>query len=97
MTEAELSAARAVINRAEELLRVSEKLKIARARLALLNQHGKTGTTWTTKIILKERTGSWSDDSVSLSVSIPFGVIQQQAVYAVAKLERMLIRAGGAL
>lgn len=93
MTEAEMKAA---AERLDAIRAAKERLARAREVLALVNKYGKSGSVWRPSLQLKEPTPySVYDRGASIAVAIPFGVIQQQAVYAVQAARREVIRLGG--
>lgn len=78
--------------RRQEIKALQEKLKSARENLAFVNKHG-TGKTWVADLAFKK--SEWINEKTSLVVTIPFGVIQQQMVYEVSRLEREIRMRGG--
>lgn len=93
MTLAELEAAG---NRAREIRAALEHLAVAEKRLALINKHGRPGMAWDVKILLCQG-DRYGNGSIYGDAAVPFGVVQQQAVYAVEAARREVIRLGGEL
>lgn len=92
MTEAEMKAVAALSRKIEAL---KEELERARRVLTQVNLYGKAKSVWKPALILKAKSGSYSNDGVEIAVPIPFGIIQQSAVYEVAKIERAITMLGG--
>lgn len=83
--------------RAIAIKAAKERLIEARKTLALVNEYGKRGTVWRPRLVLKEAERSYYSgcQDITIEVAIPFGVVQQQAVYAVEAAQRELIKLGG--
>ncbi len=62
--------------------------------LSLVNKHGKEGTVWRPKLRLKDHTGGYYNNEICIELEIPFGVVQQQAIYQVDKAKRNAVMAG---
>jgi hypothetical protein len=90
MTLAELKAAG---QRAHQIECALERLADAEKRLALINKHGRPGMTWDVKILLCQG-DRYGNGNIYGDASVPFGVVQQQAVYAVEAARRAVIRLG---
>lgn len=88
----EMRAAAEAVNKINGLM---TQLDRARGELKMINAHGKIGTAWDVEIVLKRGTGGYHDQNVCVTVRIPIGIVQQQAVYKVAALEREIISLGG--
>lgn len=82
----------AEVDRRNKIRDLMCKLKVARENLAFANKHG-VGKTWTAHLSFKK--SEWGTEQTSLVCTIPFGVIQQQMVNDVAKLEREIRLLGG--
>lgn len=94
---------REIGRQASRIEAAQEELKQARAKLALLESSFKSSewavkTSWTPTIILKKASDNdryyHSAKDVTIQVEIPFGVVQQQLVNAVAAAERKLVQLG---
>lgn len=92
-----ISEMRATAEAVAKIDRLMNQLAHARNELKLVNAHGKAGTFWDAQVTLKRGSGGYHDQDVSVIVRIPLGVVQQQAVYKVAALEREIISLGGSV
>jgi hypothetical protein len=79
------------------------ELTDAENRLALLHQQRKAlgwkdGQCWRPRLTLREQRDQYRDPPrIDIEVEIPFGVVQQQLVYAVERARRKVIQLGGSL
>jgi hypothetical protein len=75
-----------------------EELKRAEEKLKLLNRcvdPAKRDTyAWRPSLILQKAEGSYGTREISVSVDLPFGVVQQQCVYEVERIKREIILLG---
>ena len=78
--------------RRSKITTLRHELKKARDNLDFANKHG-TAKTWVADLGFKK--SEWINEKTSLTVTIPFGVVQQQMVNAVAALEREIVKLGG--
>ena len=89
----------AIAKKMEAIKQAVRELKQAEHKLELLNKGLDKGdcsihSSWSTEIILSKAKNSY-DDPVSVKIQIPFGVVQQQLVYAVDAARRKVIALGG--
>ena len=83
----------AEVKRRNALTSAKNKLEKARADLDFVNKNGP-GKTWTADLRMKKSDG-YSYEQTTIVVTIPFGVIQQQMVDTVSRLEREIRALGG--
>lgn len=91
MTLAELKAAG---QRARQIEAALDRLAEVEKRLAMINKHGRPGMSWDVKILLCQGDRYGNGNTYGDAV-VRFGVVQQQAVYAVDAARREVIRLGG--
>lgn len=93
MSEAEMKVA---AERLEEIGKWKSSLRTAELELRLINEHVKAGKTWKPTILLREG-DRYSYNQVAVEFSIPAGMLQQQAINKVLRLENKITSLGGSL
>ena len=84
----------AIRRRLAQIESTTEALVKARAELAFCNANKKNAI-W--KASFEMRKTDYYNQTTHLTIDVPFGVIQQQCVDRVARLEREIIQLGGSL
>lgn len=99
-----LSDLKAAASLADKIEGALAKLKIAQENLDLLNKHRPDlkytnvwDHGWTVELMLKKGDGGWGNHDRTVKVRVPFGVAQQQLVYAVEAARREVLALGGDL
>lgn len=82
-----------IAHRAQRIDTLRQALAAAKRNLALINKHGP-GKVWNPEIQLKAPE-PYRGGEVAIRVTIPFGVVQQQALYEVQRIRREIIQLGG--
>lgn len=81
-----------VARRVERIASLRNRLTEIEKKLALINRLGP-GKEWEVPIRLKD--GGHYDRPTEIFITVPFGVVQQQAVNRVAAVQREIIQLGG--
>ena len=99
MMLAELEAAG---ERAKEIKAALDALAKANEQLALLNRMAEerkdwaVNASWEPELILRKAV-QYGVGAITVKIRIPFGVVQQQLVYAVEAARRRVVQLGGSL
>ena len=88
-----------IAKRLDELREANTHLAKTRNNLSLCNEaaakdRGFWGLNWSVDLLLRKGDG-YGKPSVSVTIKIPFGVVQQQLVDEVRRAERDVVRLGG--
>ena len=83
----DMKETRARLNQIERLV---EELEKAQRTLKCVNEYVKSGSVWRPELCVRARTAHWTDDSITVRVPVPAGVIQQSAINEVVRLKREL-------
>lgn len=80
----------AVGKRANAIRAARQRLDSAQRNLDLLNKLGQSNWSWKTRVQLRKPSSRYANDEIAVEVVVPFGVVQQQLIYAVQACRRDL-------